>query len=950
MVGFVEYGRMLSCFVSALYVWMLLLMSSCHREAKVCLSVSDRASLDSLITACPDVDSLQSCLRYFEKTANEPGVIRAYKELGVRYREAARFDEAIGCHREGLRLAMQQKDTSEIVQALNNIGTNFRRLGIMDEASNYHYRALSLCEKYSDKDSYEARKNRTISLSGIGNVYLTLENCEMGDSIFRIALEEERALESDLGLAMNYANLGSIFEIRGMLDSAFVYYNYSMDYNRAAGSIVGISLCHNHIGRVFEKKGQWDQAIREYHNAYDLMVEDNDLYHWLESCLALARVNIYKGDLRMADAFLKRAENAAKVTRAWKHLSSMYHLSYLNYEKQGDYKNALGAHILSLAYADSMRNTENMNHIQNLRVDYEKERKNRELSLIQMNYEMGQRTKNIFLVACLIVLFLTVIAVGFLWYALRMKSRNQQVMRRMEEVRANFFTNVTHEFRTPLTVILGVSEELRKEGVSEEDVKTGLSMIGRQGKNLLELVNQLLEVAKVKSEIGEPEWRNGDVVAYMRMIVEHNLPYARQELVDLCFTPTETIVMMDFVPEYFWKIMGNLIGNAIKFTPRGGRVVVTMERTGSMLVTRVADTGCGIAESDLPHIFKAFYLGEASGGGSGTGIGLSLVRQMVKSMDGQVSVKSAVGVGSEFVVMLPLKHGNSIWERWVAAEETEDNASLAEPDKAVTLPDAAAEPDGPSIRPSILIVEDNADISYYIGRLLNDTYQILYARNGAEGLEIAAEQMPDLILTDLMMPEMDGYELCRRVRESEVLNHIPIIIITAKSGGEERVCGLEAGADAYLEKPFNTEELNIRITRLLEQRRLLREKYSKAMREGKEQNVKLNPADQDFLTRLNDYIYASMSNRGLNSDMIADKMCMSRSQLNRKVRAITGYNTSAYILQMRMERSKRLLASSEALIGDIAFKCGFEDANYFTRLFKQVFDVTPSQYRKSLIQ
>ena len=207
------------------------------------------------------------------------------------------------------------------------------------------------------------------------------------------------------------------------------------------------------------------------------------------------------------------------MTRAWKHLSSVYHLDYLRYEKLGDYKNALNAYTSSLAYADSMRNTENMNHIQNLRVDYEKERSNRELSLIQKNYEMGQRTKNIFLIACLIVLFLTVVAMGFLWYALRMKSRNQQVMRRMEEVRANFFTNVTHEFRTPLTVILGVSEELRKGGIGEEELKTGLNMIGRQGKNLLELVNQLLEVAKVRSEIGDPEWRTGDIVAYTSMIV-----------------------------------------------------------------------------------------------------------------------------------------------------------------------------------------------------------------------------------------------------------------------------------------------------------------------------------------------------------------------------------------------------------------------------------------------
>ena len=197
----------------------------------------------------------------------------------------------------------------------------------------------------------------------------------------------------------------------------------------------------------------------------------------------------------------------------------------------------------------------------------------------------------------------------------------------------------------------------------------------------------------------------------------------------------------------------------------------------------------------------------------------------------------------------------------------------------------------------ILLVEDDPCFGSVLKSYLElSDYDVIHCTNGVDGFEAFRKEKFDLCLLDVMMPEMDGYELCRRVRESEVLNHIPIIIITAKSGGKERVCGLEVGADAYLEKPFNAEELNIRITKLLEQRRLLREKYSKAMREGTELNVKLNPADQDFLARLNDYIYALISNHGLNSDMVDDKMCMSRSQLNRKVRAITGYNTSAYTL------------------------------------------------------
>ena len=447
---------------------------------------------------------------------------------------------------------------------------------------------------------------------------------------------------------------------------------------------------------------------------------------------------------------------------------------------------------------------------------------------------------------------------------------------------------------------------------------------------------------------------------YEAGITEFGTPIIEQmsPLMEFLLTWVIPIVVMVALGQWLMKrmtskMMGGM-GNAMSFGKSNAKVYVQSETGIKFADVAGEDEAKEILQEivDFLHNPKKYEeigakmpKGALLVGPPGTGKTL-----LAKAVAGEANVPFFSISGSEFVVMLPLRHGDSFWERWVPGEESNDNASHPEPDKTVILPDATMEPDSTSMRPSILIVEDNADISYYIGRLLNGAYQIIYAQNGAEGLEIAAEQMPDLILTDLMMPEMDGYELCRRVRESEVLNHIPIIIITAKSGGKERVCGLEVGADAYLEKPFNAEELNIRITKLLEQRRLLREKYSKAMREGTELNVKLNPADQDFLARLNDYIYALISNHGLNSDMVDDKMCMSRSQLNRKVRAITGYNTSAYILQMRMERSKRLLASTEELIGDIALKCGFEDANYFARLFKQIFNVTPSQYRKSLIQ
>lgn len=944
-----HFSYKILCILPTLCLWLVLLYS-CRPSNISQYSFQEHHRIDSILKNISTVDSLSLRLKHYATEQNTVGIIIAHKELGVRYREMARFNDAIECHRQGLQLALQAKDTLEAVQALNNIGTNYRRLGILDEASTFHYSALLLCEQCSDKASFTAKKNRVISLSGIGNVHLTLENREIADSIFRVALAGEKALGSDLGQAMNYSNLGAIFEERGMLDSALVYFQQSMKHNSAIHSVVGISLCHNNFGRLYEKEGRWDDALREYLAAYNLMVENSDLYHWLEACLAMARVNISKGDMKEAKKYLDYAKKTAIETLSWEHMSKAYYLDYLYQEKKNNCRAALDSYIRSRAYADSVKNSDNQNHVQKLRVNYEREKSNRELSLIRENYQMEQRTKNILLIGSLFVLGITTVALAFLWYALRMKSRNQRIMRRMEKVRSNFFTNVTHEFRTPLTVILGLSEQLQKGSVAENEQKTALTTIVRQGRSLLSLVNQLLEVSKVTSEVGEPDWRHGDVIAYMRMIVENYRIYARQKQIDLRFQPSDTVLMADFVPEYFCKIIRNLLSNSFKFTPKNGTIVLTTECRNDMLVIRISDTGVGIAAEDLPHIFETFYQGENSVADIGTGIGLAFVKQMVTGMDGHISVKSAPGRGTTFTITLPTKHGDTLWESWYPEAQTDGTTAClpSTPDiMGEDLQEAASPSSADATLPTILIVEDNADVSYYIGGLLKENYRLLYACDGAEGMEKANEYIPDLIITDLMMPEKDGFELCREIRCSDVLNHIPIIIITAKCTEEDRLQLLNVGADAYLYKPFNAEELYVRVMRLLEQRRLLREKYSRALHEGTEQTVELSIADKNFLTRLNDVVYAMMNNTGLSSDMVAEKMYMSLSQLNRKVKAITGFSSSGYILQMRMDKSKRLLASTETPIGEVALKCGFPEMSYFSRIFKQTFQITPSQYRKS---
>lgn len=371
---------------------------------------------------------------------------------------------------------------------------------------------------------------------------------------------------------------------------------------------------------------------------------------------------------------------------------------------------------------------------------------------------------------------------------------------------------------------------------------------------------------------------------------------------------------------------------------------MTLSEEKNVLELRVADNGRGIAPEDMPHIFEAFYQGSNDSGTVGTGIGLSLVDSLVKAMGGRITVKSAIGQGSVFTVDLPLSHGDGKWRDFeVDKEASEGRQAIDVP--ADGLPSGVESDDAASI---VLVVEDNSDISRYIGSELKKSYALRYAVNGREGADLAKEIIPDLIISDIMMPEMDGLAMCRELKASEITNHIPVIFVTARSSQEDKIKGIEAGGDAYLYKPFSSDELNAHVESLLRSRMQLRRKFSESVASGDENaGEKLSDRDQQFLNHLIDVAYSVMADNGSDVETVASKMCMTRTQLNRKLQAVTGETSSAYLLRIRLSRAKRLLDDPKNFkIGDIAFKCGFEDFAYFSRVFKQKYGVTPSQYRK----
>lgn len=928
---------------------VLLIMVSCvpsvHEGANM---DAGKQEIEKLAKQMAKVDSLDCFIHQHRK--NNYALSIAYKIRGKELRDKSRFREALNAHYKSLEYALAAQDTNEIIQAYNNLGTNFRRMGILDEASNNHYTALRYCENWSDTISDVAKKNKVVSLNGIGNIHLTLGNAEIAMQAFGKALEGEKKLGSYLGQAINYANIGSILETKGETAKAYIYYQESMKFNRLAQSNLGIALCHNHLGRMAEKQKNWKEALEHYQSSGQLMEENSDRWHWLEAHIAIARVYLLQNLRGKAEPYIERSEQEALNIHSPEHLSEIYRLKSLVCQQAGNFKEAISHYEKSLAYTDSVMNEKNKSNTLNLQMKYERNKAQKTINVAQNAYRTEQKSKNTILIGSVLFAILAVTIILLLLYIQRIRLRTNRQLKRTIQMRSTFFTNITHEFRTPLTVVIGLAEQLKKQELGKKDVDDYLDTIIRQSRSLLGLVNQLLDAAKSAPGMEQQKWVHADIVSYIRLVLDGYRCYLNAKHIQLIFTTQVQTLQADYIPEYINKILQNVLGNAIKFAPKEGMIQVHLgTASDKQLILQITDNGQGISKEELPYIFDAFYQGANSKNNMGTGIGLAFVKQMVESMNGSITAANSKEGGAEFTIRIPLQNPKAHIE--IRVEESEPAlSSLPENDeKPAEACDITVIDEEPleNANPLILIVEDNQDVSFYIHKLVEGKYRIRHAHNGCEALNVCNENMPDLIITDLMMPEMDGYTLCQNIRSSQTLNHIPIIITTAKSEETDRLKGIQVGAEAYLLKPFNADELLLQIENILNQRRILREKYSKALCEGNTGNVELRPADRDFLNNLTEFIHQHLAEKALNAEMVADKFCVSKSQLNRKIRAITNYSTTAYILLIRMEKAKRLLVSTEQPIGEIAMNCGFEDTSYFTRVFKQLFSTTPSLFRKT---
>ena len=511
-------------------------------------------------------------------------------------------------------------------------------------------------------------------------------------------------------------------------------------------------------------------------------------------------------------------------------------------------------------------------------------------------------------------------------------------------IQKRFFDNITHELRTPLTLIMGPVEQLIEENV-DDTYLSRLHIVDRNSKLLYNLINQLLDFSKIEAGSMSLQLNKADIAHFCSEIVSSFQHLAEDKGLELTFDSDVEEVLMAFDRDKMGKVVYNLLSNAIKFT-ESGSIVVKLSLIGEDMVNiSVRDTGMGIPSEKVPFVFDRFYQVSSPDNNrqNGTGIGLALTRELVELHDGNVSLNSIEGMGSQFIVTIPLRQDFQEDTSAVPVEEITPLQPVFIGKKETPIEnDFDTENTEENL---VLVIDDNPDIRNFIRFALSPEFKIIEAPNGLAGVQLAKESVPDLIICDVMMPGIEGYEVVERLKDDRSTSHIPIILLTAKAGSESKIRGFKTGADLYLSKPFNTKELMAQIQNLIESRRKLRDSIQTEML-LKPSKPKVMSMEEEFLLKVRETVEANYKNEYYSVEDLAEDMAMSRTQLHRKLVALTAQSASQYVKVYRLDISKSYLESRAGTVADIAFRVGFSSASYFTRCFKDHYGYPPSDLLK----
>ena len=803
---------------------------------------------------------------------------------------------------------------------------NFR-MGNYDEALKTELAAYQIDKELNDNELISS------DLNMLSIIYLAVKQPKPGIHYIEKAIAIERKSQRPNKLASRLGIASELYLLNNEPDKAMeaIEEAYTLDLNDQRSEKAAIRLVQK--AAVLEQMSRLDEAQSVLKKALPTLEKNEDLYSVATCYIQMGDIASKKGNNKEAQDYYKKALSLSIKCSApiielkaekglWKTMCEENpSVALLHLERYAALSDSMHDKIMTAR----LRLMEGAVFPSELPVDLNGN--NRDI-------------RSPLLWSALLLSLMFVVAVGGLFYAWRKTKNALELQHQTQEMRKHFITNITNELQTPLTVIMNAGKELQERHRSNAEVNKQIgNIIVKHGDKMLDLVNQLLDIEKVRIKIERPELKLGDIALFTRLLVENFSEKAQQQQMQLTFSSPIKSLNVVFAPDYIRKIVHKLIANTLKFTPQNGSINVSLEQLEPNLMRlKVADTGKGIPENEINQIFEPFYQSTNGDDAVGTCLELSLINQIVKTMNGTIKVETEHNRGTTFIIDFPVQPVNG-----ADAEPAIESQNYAE-QRLLPVPEA-------SQKPLVFIVENNADVGFFIANHLREDYNLRFARDGHEAYLNAQDLVPDLIITNLMMPVMDGKQLIRKLRANPSLNHIPIIAMTTSTAELERMSCIEAGADAVLVKPFNSSELRILAQHLIKQCSALREQFTKKGTSDYSTETtesKMSKEDKKFLNKLIDVIYAQMAKDDIDMDHIAAVLSMSRKQLRSRVMAITGLTPVAYVLQVRLNYAKRMIMSEDTSLTVIAQKCGFQNLSHFSKAFKQQFKVSPMQFRKSI--
>ena len=873
----------------------------------------------------------------------------------IYYFEKQQFRKAVKYGNRALPLIIKGNNTLKITDCLSYLSASYARISDYVNAIKLGKRLLEIDRASGDKSAISS------DLSNLAFMYTQSKRPEDARKYIIEAIDKSTAAGDSLRMAIQMGIASEIFQTIGNNEKALEYATkaYEIDLRAGRESKAAIRLCQ--MAAVQLAMGKTSNARANLLKALPILQKTGNIQSYSIACNQLGSIALADNNQALAAEYFNKAldffSQSGDMFNESKSRMGLYEAL-----KQSNPREALTQLERAGVLKDSLYRREIQKATSEYAAKYENEKLNEQQQALQRTLQYEKRQNRTVIVSAVIILLLAACAIAMLVRLNKVRRQRNEILRREENNRTAFFTNITHEFRTPLTVIRGATSHALKHIEDTDVITDDLHTIARHENRLLNLINQLLDIAKLSNGGTQKlPWRHGDVTGYITMLCESCRLYGADRNVTVDYSSQPNSIQMDFVPEYIERIVQNLLSNALKFSHPDGVVSIHTSVNDNNLRLTVHDNGVGIPADEIDHIFKPYH--QIAGGNTqdGSGLGLPLAALSAKAMNGTITVESEPNAGTTFTVILPIHSAESAKE---AFDIKSYHPALPDYGNYSSPVDAANDDDdSESYVTRVLIVEDTPDVAKYIAGQMNPAFSYYFASNGVEGFAKAEQLVPDIIIADIMMPEMDGFDMTKKIRSSQLLNHIPVIMVTARATHDDRIKGLEAGADAYLEKPFHADELNIRSEKLMEQRRLLQQKFAATL-ENLPANDSIETAetegepviiedsltereklDKAFVDKFVATVHNAMTLGKLDYDAIAAEMCIGRAQLNRKLKAITGITPQEYILKLRLLKAKNLLMTTDLTVAEITYRCGMEDPGYFSTVFRKTVGVTPKAYR-----